>query len=77
MENGLAKKVYYYKTTQTIQTPEELNVIKPNIGDTLTIEYTNGHQISTYCEIENKWKPIRRTFSNIPTNCRKIWRQKA
>lgn len=67
MENGLAKKVYYYKTTQTIQTPEELNAIKPNIGDTLTIEYTNGHQISTHCEIENKWEPIRRNSSNRET----------
>ena len=67
MEKGLAKKVYYYKTTQIVQTPEELNDIKPNIGDTLTIEYTNGHQIATHCEIENKWEPIRRNSSNRET----------
>lgn len=75
IENGFAKKVYYYKTTQIIQTPEELNEIKPNIGDVLKIEYNNGTETTTYCETEHKWKPIIRdsvkrktiTYPSIPT----------
>lgn len=75
IENGFAKKVYYYKTTHIIKTPEELNEIKPNIGDVLKIEYNNGHEIKTYCETEHKWKPVicdsvkRKTitYPSIPT----------